>query len=39
MLRRRSEELGLSLGIWPRRLWITTPVIEALERGWRDRLP
>ena len=39
MLRRRREELGLSLRDLATETRITTPVIEALERGWRDRLP
>ncbi|WP_255445599.1 RodZ family helix-turn-helix domain-containing protein [Synechococcus sp. A15-62] len=39
MLRRRREELGLSLRDLANETRITTPVIEALERGWRDRLP
>ena len=37
MLRRRREELGLSLRDLANETRITTPVIEALERGWRDR--
>lgn len=39
MLRRRREELGLSLRDLANETRITTPVIEALERGWKDRLP
>ena len=39
MLRRRREELGLSLRDLANETRITTTVIEALERGWRDRLP
>jgi len=39
MLRQRREELGLSLRDLANETRITTPVIEALERGWRDRLP
>ena len=39
MLRRRREELGLSLRDLATETRITTPVIEALERGWCDRLP
>ena len=39
LLRRRREELGLSLRDLANETRITTPVIEALERGWRDRLP
>lgn len=39
MLRQRREELGLSLRDLANQTRITTPVIEALERGWRDRLP
>ena len=39
MLRRRREELGLSLRDLATETRITTPVIEALERGWSDRLP
>ena len=39
MLRLRREELGLSLRDLANETRITTPVIEALERGWRDRLP
>ena len=39
MLRERREELGLSLRDLANETRITTPVIEALERGWRDRLP
>ena len=39
MLRRRREELGLSLRELATETRITTPVIEALERGWGERLP
>ena len=39
MLRRRREELGLSLRELATETRITTPVIEALERGWNERLP
>jgi hypothetical protein len=39
MLRQRREELGLSLRDLANETRITTTVIEALERGWRDRLP
>ncbi len=39
MLQRRREELGLSLRELATETRITTPVIEALERGWGDRLP
>ena len=39
MLRQRREELGLSLRDLATETRITTPVIEALERGWCDRLP
>ena len=39
MLRQRREELGLSLRDLAHETRITTPVIEALERGWRNRLP
>ena len=39
LLRRRREELGLSLRDLANETRITTPVIEALERGWSDRLP
>ena len=39
MLRQRREELGLSLRELANETRITTPVIEALERGWSDRLP
>ena len=39
MLRRRREELGLTLRDLATETRITTPVIEALERGWSDRLP
>ena len=39
MLRRRREDQGLSLRDLATQTRITTPVIEALERGWTDRLP
>ena len=39
LLLRRREELGLSLRELANETRITTPVIEALERGWCDRLP
>ena len=39
MLRHRREELGLSLRELANETRITTPVIEALERGWSERLP
>ena len=39
MLRQRREAQGLSLRDLARETRITTPVIEALERGWSDRLP
>ena len=38
-LRGRREALGLSLRDLATQLRITTPVLEALERGWLDRLP
>jgi len=38
-LRRRREEMGLSLRDLAECTRISTPVLEALERGWRDRLP
>lgn len=38
-LRERREERNLSLRDLSREIRITTPVLEALERGWRDRLP
>jgi transcriptional regulator with XRE-family HTH domain len=39
LLRRRREALGLSLRQLSIETRISTPVLEALERGWRDRLP
>ena len=38
-LRRRREARGLSLRDLALETRISTPVLEALERGWRDRLP
>jgi transcriptional regulator with XRE-family HTH domain len=38
-LRQRREERGLSLRELALRTLISTTVLEALERGWRDRLP
>ena len=38
-LRQRREELGLNLRQLALQTRISTPVLEALERGWRDRLP
>lgn len=38
-LRQRREERGLSLRKLALQTRISTPVLEALERGWRDRLP
>ena len=39
MLTQRREAEGLSLRELAQETRITTPVIEALERGWSDRLP
>ncbi|MCT0209897.1 MAG: transcriptional regulator [Cyanobium sp.] len=39
LLRQKREEQGLSLRQLATETRISTPVIEALERGWRDRLP
>ena len=39
LLRQKREEHGLSLRQLASETRISTPVIEALERGWRDRLP
>lgn len=39
MLKHRRETEGLSLRELAQETRITTPVIEALERGWSDRLP
>ncbi len=38
-LREHREQRGLSLRDLSREVRITTPVLEALERGWSDRLP
>lgn len=38
-LRQRRESRGLSLRELALETRISTPVLEALERGWRDRLP
>ncbi|QNI55390.1 helix-turn-helix domain-containing protein [Synechococcus sp. BIOS-E4-1] len=38
-LRQHREQRGLSLRDLSREVRITTPVLEALERGWADRLP
>ena len=38
-LRQHREQRGLSLRDLSREVRITTPVLEALERGWSDRLP
>lgn len=38
-LRQQREQRGLSLRDLSREVRITTPVLEALERGWSDRLP
>jgi hypothetical protein len=39
MIRERREHLGLTLRDLATQIRITTPVLEALERGWIDRLP
>ena len=39
MLKQRRETEGLTLRELAQETRITTPVIEALERGWSDRLP
>ncbi len=39
LLRERREERNLSLRDLSSDMRITTPVLEALEKGWRDRLP
>ncbi|MCT0199104.1 helix-turn-helix domain-containing protein [Synechococcus sp. CS-1325] len=39
LLRRQREERALSLRQLASETRISTPVLEALERGWRDRLP
>ena len=38
-MREHREQRGLSLRDLSREVRITTPVLEALERGWSDRLP
>ena len=38
-LRQHREQRGLSLRDLSKEVRITTPVLEALERGWSDRLP
>ena len=38
-IRQRRDDLGISLRELALQTRITTPVLEALERGWRDRLP
>ena len=38
-LRQHREQRGLSLRDLSREVRITTPVLEALERGWSERLP
>ena len=38
-IRTRREALGLNLRDLALQTRITTPVLEAMERGWRDRLP
>ncbi|MGB1621682.1 MAG: helix-turn-helix domain-containing protein [Synechococcus sp.] len=39
LIRERREALGLNLRELALQTRITTPVLEAMERGWRDRLP
>ena len=39
LLKERREQRGLSMRELSREIRITTPVLEALERGWSDRLP
>ena len=39
MMKQRREAEGLTLRELAQETRITTPVIEALERGWSDRLP
>ena len=39
LLRQSREQRGLSMRDLSREIRITTPVLEALERGWSDRLP
>ena len=38
-IRDRREALGLNLRELALQTRITTPVLEAMERGWRERLP
>mgnify|MGYP001950378057 CR=1 FL=1 len=39
LLREQRERRGLSMRDLSKEVRITTPVLEALERGWQDRLP
>lgn len=39
LLREQRERKGLSMRDLSKEVRITTPVLEALERGWEDRLP
>ena len=39
LLRQQREGKGLSMRDLSKEVRITTPVLEALERGWQDRLP
>lgn len=39
LLKERREQRGLSMRDLSREIRITTPVLEALEQGWSDRLP
>ena len=39
LLREQRERKGLSMRDLSKEVKITTPVLEALERGWQDRLP
>ena len=39
LMRSRREAMGLTLRDLANETRITTPVIEALERGWKDRCP
>ncbi|QNJ25554.1 helix-turn-helix domain-containing protein [Synechococcus sp. SYN20] len=39
LLREQRERKGLSIRDLSKEVRITTPVLEALERGWQDRLP
>lgn len=39
LLRKHREQRGLSMRDLSTQVRITTPVLEALERGWQDRLP